>query len=61
MRSGQNPGQRFFDAPTGDGDPDAGQLGPITGEELQKLVGEVSALSPELLEKVKAVYGAGQK
>jgi hypothetical protein len=33
MRAGQNPGQRFFDAPTGDGDPDAGQLGPITGQE----------------------------
>ena len=30
----------------------------ITGEELQKLVGEVSNLSPALLEKVKAVYGA---
>ena len=36
-------------------------LGPLTGEELQKLVGDVSALSPELLEKVKAVYGAQQK
>lgn len=33
MRSGQNPGQRFFDEGTGDGDPDAGQLGPITGQE----------------------------
>ena len=36
-------------------------LGPITGEELQKLVGDVSSLSPELLEKVKAIYGAQQK
>ena len=36
-------------------------LGPITGEELQKLVGDVSAITPELLEKVKAVYGAQQK
>jgi tripartite-type tricarboxylate transporter receptor subunit TctC len=33
-------------------------LGPITGEELQKLVSEVSNLSPELLEKVRAAYGA---
>ena len=36
-------------------------LGPMTGEELQKLVGDVSSLSPELLEKVKAIYGAQQK
>jgi tripartite-type tricarboxylate transporter receptor subunit TctC len=36
-------------------------LGPMTGEELQKLVGEVSNLTPALLEKVKAVYGAQQK
>ncbi len=35
-------------------------LGPITGEELQKLVGEVSNLSPALLEKVKGAYGAKQ-
>ncbi len=33
-------------------------LGPITGEELQKHVAEVSNLPPALLEKVKAVYGA---
>ena len=32
--------------------------GPITGEELQKLVADVSNLTPELLEKVKAAYGA---
>ena len=36
-------------------------LGPITGEELQKVVADVSALSPALLEKVKAIYGAQQK
>ncbi len=36
-------------------------LGPITGEELQKLVGGVAAITPALLEKVKAVYGAQQK
>jgi tripartite-type tricarboxylate transporter receptor subunit TctC len=33
-------------------------VGPITGEELQKLVAEVSDLPPALLEKVRAAYGA---
>jgi tripartite-type tricarboxylate transporter receptor subunit TctC len=32
-------------------------VGPLPGEELQKLVAEVSNLSPTLLEKVKAAYG----
>jgi tripartite-type tricarboxylate transporter receptor subunit TctC len=31
-------------------------LSPMTGEDLQKLVAEVSNLSPELLEKVRAAY-----
>jgi tripartite-type tricarboxylate transporter receptor subunit TctC len=31
---------------------------PMTGEEVQKLVGEVSNLSPALLERVRAVYPA---
>jgi tripartite-type tricarboxylate transporter receptor subunit TctC len=31
---------------------------PMTGEEVQKLVGQVSSLSPALLEKVRAVYPA---
>jgi len=31
-------------------------IGPLPGEELQKLVSEVSALSPALLEKVRAAY-----
>jgi tripartite-type tricarboxylate transporter receptor subunit TctC len=31
-------------------------VSPLTGEELQKLVAEVSNLSPELLEKVRAAY-----
>jgi tripartite-type tricarboxylate transporter receptor subunit TctC len=59
--------RRAFDAMTKDPEfiEDATKLkltlGSITGEELQKLVGEVSALSPELLEKVKAIYGAQQK
>ena len=59
--------RRAFDAMTKDPEyiEDANKLkltlGPITGEELQKLVGDVSALSPALLEKVKAVYGAQQK
>ena len=34
--------------------------GPLPGEELQKLVTEVSALSPELLEKVKAAYAVNK-
>ena len=33
-------------------------VSPITGEELQKLVTEVSNLSPALLQKVRAAYGA---
>lgn len=32
-------------------------VGPLAGEALQKLVSEVSNLSPELQEKVKAAYG----
>ena len=36
-------------------------LGPITGEELQKVVAGVSALPPALLEKVKAAYGTPAK
>lgn len=31
-------------------------IGPLAGEELQKLVSEVAGLSPALLEKVKAAY-----
>jgi hypothetical protein len=31
-------------------------VSPMTGEELQRLVAEVSNLSPELLEKVRAAY-----
>jgi tripartite-type tricarboxylate transporter receptor subunit TctC len=31
-------------------------IGPLAGEELQKLVGEVANLSPALLEKVKAAF-----
>jgi tripartite-type tricarboxylate transporter receptor subunit TctC len=31
-------------------------VGPLAGEELQKLVAEVSGLTPELTEKVKAAY-----
>jgi tripartite-type tricarboxylate transporter receptor subunit TctC len=30
--------------------------GPLTGEELQKVVAEVSTLAPELIDKVKAAY-----
>jgi hypothetical protein len=30
----------------------------MSGEEVQKLVGQVSSLSPALLEKVRAVYPA---
>jgi tripartite-type tricarboxylate transporter receptor subunit TctC len=33
-------------------------VGPLAGEELQKLVTEVSDLPPALLEKVRAAYGA---
>ena len=31
-------------------------IGPLAGEELQKLVSEVSSLSPALLNKVRAAY-----
>ena len=31
-------------------------VGPLPGEELQKLVGEVAGLSPEMTQKVKAAY-----
>jgi tripartite-type tricarboxylate transporter receptor subunit TctC len=33
-------------------------VGPLPGEELQKLVGEVTALPPDMVEKVKAAYAA---
>jgi tripartite-type tricarboxylate transporter receptor subunit TctC len=33
-------------------------VNPVAGEELQKLVGEVSTLPPDLLEKVRAAYSA---
>jgi len=33
-------------------------VNPLQGEELQKLVAEVSSLSPEMIEKVKAAYEA---
>ncbi len=36
-------------------------LGPITGEELQKLVGDVASLQGDLLAKVKASYGVQEK
>jgi tripartite-type tricarboxylate transporter receptor subunit TctC len=32
------------------------ELAPMTGEELQKLVAEVGAVSPDIIEKVKAIY-----
>jgi tripartite-type tricarboxylate transporter receptor subunit TctC len=59
--------RRAFDAMTKDPEfiEDAKKLkltlGPITGEELQKVVAGVSALSPALLEKVKAAYGTPAK
>jgi len=59
--------RRAFDAMTKDPEfiADANKLkltlGPITGEELQKLVGDVSAITPALLEKVKGAYGVQQK
>ena len=31
-------------------------VGPLAGEGLQKLIAEVSGLSPEMIEKVKAAY-----
>ena len=33
-------------------------VGPLPGEELQKLVAEVAAISPSILEKVRAAYAA---
>jgi hypothetical protein len=35
-------------------------ISPLTGEELQKLVADVSNLSPALLDKVRAAYSAGK-
>jgi hypothetical protein len=35
-------------------------ISPLTGEELQKLVADVSDLSPALLDKVRAAYSAGK-
>jgi tripartite-type tricarboxylate transporter receptor subunit TctC len=32
------------------------ELAPMSGEELQKLVAEVGAVSPDIIEKVKAIY-----
>jgi len=32
------------------------ELGPMPGEELQKLVAEVGAVPPDIIEKVKAIY-----
>ena len=34
-------------------------VGPLTGEELQKLVADVAAIKPDILEKVRAAYAAG--
>jgi tripartite-type tricarboxylate transporter receptor subunit TctC len=34
-------------------------VNPMTGEDLQKLVAQVSDLSPELLEKVRVAYTTG--
>ena len=31
-------------------------VGPLPGEELQKLVAEVAAIKPDILEKVRAAY-----
>jgi tripartite-type tricarboxylate transporter receptor subunit TctC len=59
--------RRAFDAMTKDPEfiEDAKKIkvtvGPLAGEELQKLVGSVAALSPALLEKVKAAYGTPAK
>ena len=33
------------------------ELKPLTGEQLQKLVSEVSTVPPDIMEKVKANYG----
>jgi tripartite-type tricarboxylate transporter receptor subunit TctC len=35
-------------------------IGPMTGEELQKVVVDVSSLPPDLLEKVRTAYTTGQ-
>jgi tripartite-type tricarboxylate transporter receptor subunit TctC len=35
-------------------------ISPLSGEELQKLVADVSNLSPALLDKVRAAYSAGK-
>jgi tripartite-type tricarboxylate transporter receptor subunit TctC len=54
--------RRAFDAMVNDPDfiADARQIGlemlPLPGEELQQIVGRVQELSPELTEKVKAIY-----
>ena len=34
-------------------------VNPMKGEEVQKLVADVANLTPELLEKVRAVYNTG--
>jgi tripartite-type tricarboxylate transporter receptor subunit TctC len=58
--------RRAFDATMTDADfladAEKTRLGvsPLTGEELQKLVAEVSNLSPALLEKVRAAYTASK-
>jgi hypothetical protein len=31
-------------------------VGPMRGEDLQKLIGEVAAIDPEITEKVRAAY-----
>jgi hypothetical protein len=33
-------------------------IGPLPGEELQKLVAEVAAIKPDILEKVRSAYTA---
>ena len=54
--------RRAFDATmkdaafTGDLNRMGMSMGPMTGEDLQKLVTEVSAITPELLEKVRKAY-----
>jgi hypothetical protein len=32
------------------------ELGPMPGEELQKLVAEVGTVSPDIIDKVRAIY-----
>ena len=34
------------------------ELTPMSGSELQALVQEIGSLSPELVQKIKAVYGS---